>query len=190
MELRLVAVQLRAYKVTTVRGEGDIYPSDLIARDFTSSVPGMRFVGDITYLRTTEGRLYLATVIDLATRMVVGWCTDDDVSTPLVEKALAMARVHAHVKPHAVFHSDRGGHNTHHQVFRSTTPQLMSRRAWERQGSAGSTLSRNTFKCFTTGNELAAASDISHPVRNFKNFRPPRWRPETRKTNPEFVQRP
>ncbi len=47
-ELGLVAVQPRAYKVTTVRGESDIYPSDLIARDFTSSIPGMRLVGDIT----------------------------------------------------------------------------------------------------------------------------------------------
>ena len=85
-ELGLVAVQPRAYKVTTVRGEGDIYPSDLIARDFTSSVPGMRLVGDITYLRTGEGWLYLATVIDLATRMVVGWCTDDNMRTPWSRK--------------------------------------------------------------------------------------------------------
>lgn len=64
----LVAVQPRAYKVTTIRGEGDTYPSDLIARDFTSSIPGMRLVGDITYLHTGEGWLYLATVIDLATQ--------------------------------------------------------------------------------------------------------------------------
>jgi hypothetical protein len=43
---------------------------------------------------------------------------------------------------------------------------------------------------WATGNELTAASDISHPVRNSKNFRPPRWRPETQKINPEFVQKP
>ena len=107
-EMGLVTVQPRAYKVTTVRGEGDIYPSDVIARDFTSSIPGTRLVGDITYLRTGEGWLYLATVIDLATSMVVGWCTDNNMRTPLIEKALEMARLHGHVKPHAVFHSDRG----------------------------------------------------------------------------------
>ncbi len=50
----------------------------------------------------------MATVIDFATRMVVGWCTDDNMRTPLIEKALEMARLHGHVKLHAVFHSDRG----------------------------------------------------------------------------------
>ena len=83
-------------------------PRDVIARDFTSSIPGTRLVGDITYLRTGEGWLYLATVIDLATRMVVGWCTDDNMRTPLIEKALEMARLNGHVKPQAVFHSGRG----------------------------------------------------------------------------------
>lgn len=107
-ELSLEAVGPRAYKATTVRGEGDVYPSDFIARDFTSSVPGMRLVGDITYLRTGEGWLYLATVIDLDTRMVVGWCTDDNMRTPLIVEALEMARLHGHVKSNAIFHSDRG----------------------------------------------------------------------------------
>jgi transposase InsO family protein len=46
---------------------------DLIRRDFTAVMPGIRLVGDITYLPTSEGRLYLATVIDLCTREVVGW---------------------------------------------------------------------------------------------------------------------
>jgi len=69
----LEAVQPRAFRVTTVHGEDDEYPADLINRDFTSIEPGTRLVGDITYLKTAEGWLYLATVIDLATRMVVGW---------------------------------------------------------------------------------------------------------------------
>ena len=67
-ELGLRAVQPRAYRVTTVHGIDDEYPADLIARDFTSDDPGTRLVGDITYLRTGQGWLYLATVIDLATR--------------------------------------------------------------------------------------------------------------------------
>jgi hypothetical protein len=69
-ELDLRAVQPRAYKRTTVPGEDPVASPDLIGRDFdpASSAPGERLVGDITYRRTGEGWLYLATVIDLATR--------------------------------------------------------------------------------------------------------------------------
>ena len=107
-EQDLVAVQPRAFKVTTVAGEVDYMPQDLIARDFTATAPGERLVGDITYLRTGEGWLYLATVIDLCTRMVVGWQMADHMRTPLVTEALAMAKKHGHVNAGAVFHSDRG----------------------------------------------------------------------------------
>lgn len=107
-ELGLKAVQPRAYRVTTTHGEHDAYPVDLLERDFTSSKPGTRLVGDITYLRTGEGWLYLATVIDLATRMVVGWQMADHMRTSLVIDALAMARLHGHVQPAAIIHHDRG----------------------------------------------------------------------------------
>jgi putative transposase len=107
-EESLVAVQPRAYKVTTVAGETDPEIPDLIGRDFTSPAPGTRLVGDITYLRTGQGWLYLATVIDLHTRMVVGWQMADHMRTSLVTDALEMARLHGHIEPDAVFHSDRG----------------------------------------------------------------------------------
>ncbi len=107
-EQGLQAVQPRAYRVTTVHGEGDRYPEDLLDRDFTAQAPGTRLVGDITYLRTGEGWCYLATVIDLATRMVVGWQIADHMRTCLVVEALEMARLHGHVRPRALFHSDRG----------------------------------------------------------------------------------
>ena len=104
----LEAAQPRAFRVTTIHGEGDVYPADFIERDFTSSEPGTRLVGDITYLKTAEGWLYLATVIDLATRMVVGWQMADHMRASLVIEALTMARLHGHVKRKAIFHSDRG----------------------------------------------------------------------------------
>src|SRR6266496_1000012 len=68
--------------------------------------PGIRLVGDITYLKTGEGWLYLATVIDLATRMVTGWQLASHMRTSLVTDALAMAISHGHIQPGAVFHSD------------------------------------------------------------------------------------
>ena len=107
-EMGLKAVQPRAYRVTTVHGVDDEYPVDLIERDFTSQQPGTRLVGDITYLRTGQGWLYLATVIDLATRMVVGWQIADHMRTTLIVDALEMARLHGHLQPNAICHSDRG----------------------------------------------------------------------------------
>ncbi|MGM5068671.1 DDE-type integrase/transposase/recombinase [Rhodococcus qingshengii] len=100
-------MQPRVYKRTTIAGEVAAIP-DLIDRDFTAQVPGARLVGDITYLRTSEGWLYLATVIDLATRMVVGWQTAWHMRMSLIVDALQMAVTGGHVRTGAVFHSDRG----------------------------------------------------------------------------------
>ena len=107
-EAGLRACQPRAYKRTTLPGKDPVARPDLIGRDFTADAPGLRLVGDITYLRTGEGWLYLATVIDLATRMVTGWQLADHMRTSLVTDALAMAITHGHVAPGAVFHSDKG----------------------------------------------------------------------------------
>jgi putative transposase len=111
-ELGLKACQPRAYKRTTLPGAQPVDSPDLIGREFTAAVPGTRLVGDITYLKTGEGWLYLATVIDLATRMVVGWQTADHLRASLVVDALAMAKRHGHVRPGAVFHADRGAQYT------------------------------------------------------------------------------
>ena len=90
-------MQPRAYKRTTLPGQEPVDRPDLIGRDFTAAAPGQRLVGDITYLRTGEGWLYLATVIDLATRMVVGWQLAEHMRTTLVTDALQMAIDAGHV---------------------------------------------------------------------------------------------
>jgi transposase InsO family protein len=107
-ELGLRACQPRAYKRTTVPGEEPVASPDLIGRDFTAAAPGQRLVGDITYLRTGQGWLYLATVIDLATKMVTGWQLAEHMRTSLITDALEMAITHGHVALGAIFHSDRG----------------------------------------------------------------------------------
>jgi putative transposase len=111
-EAGLRACQPRAYKRTTVPGEDPVTSPDLIERDFTAQAPGQKMVGDITYLKTGEGWLYLATVIDLATRMVTGWQLAVHMRTSLVTDALAMAITHGHVQPDAIFHSDKGAQYT------------------------------------------------------------------------------
>jgi putative transposase len=118
-EAGLRACQPRAYKRTTIPGEDPAARPDLIGRDFTADVPGTRMVGDITYLRTGEGWLYLATVIDLATRMVTGWQLADHMRTSLVTGALEMAVTHGHVTPGAVFHSDKGAQYTSAECARA-----------------------------------------------------------------------
>jgi putative transposase len=120
-ELGLTAVQPRAYKRTTVPGNAPVQAPDLLERDFTADAPGQRLVGDITYLRTAEGWLYLATVIDLATRMVVGWQLAAHMRTTLVTDALRMAFHAGHVAPDAIFHSDRGTQYTSAEFDAFTT---------------------------------------------------------------------
>src|SRR3954466_1623784 len=120
-ELGLAAVQPRAYKRTTLPGNAPVTAPDLLERDFTAQAPGRRLVGDITYLRTGEGWLYLATVIDLATRMVVGWQTAAHMRTALVTDAPQMAIDAGYVGDNAIFHSDRGTQYTSAEFDAFTT---------------------------------------------------------------------
>jgi putative transposase len=85
---------------------------DLVNRDFTADVPGAKMVGDITYIPTWEGWLYLATVIDCATRKIVGWAMDDNYKTPLISSAIQMAARNLSLPEGAIFHSDRGSNYT------------------------------------------------------------------------------
>jgi putative transposase len=126
-ELGLAAVQPRAYKRTTLPGDAPAPTPDLIDRDFTATAPGQRLVGDITYLRTGEGWLYLATVLDLATRMVVGWQLAGHLRTGLVTDALQMAIDGGHVAPDAIFHSDRGTQYTSAEFDAFTTRRRIRR---------------------------------------------------------------
>lgn len=111
-ELGLVAVQPRSKKRTTIPAADAEARPDLLGRDFTADAPGCKLVGDITYLRTGEGWLYLATVIDLHNRMVVGWQMATHMRTELISDALQMAHSGGHIRPGAVFHSDRGSQYT------------------------------------------------------------------------------
>ncbi|HUG51586.1 MAG TPA: IS3 family transposase [Terrimesophilobacter sp.] len=98
----------RAFKSAKRRSGRTIDPVDLLLRDFSSLTPGTIMVGDITYVATGEGWLYVATVIDLASRAVLGYATSARMTTQLIIRAMAMAAATGHVKPGAVFHSDHG----------------------------------------------------------------------------------
>jgi putative transposase len=111
-ELRLVPCQPRPRRrCLTVQGEAGPIP-DLLGRDFTAAKPGAKMVGDITYIPTWQGWVYLATVIDCATRKIVGWAMDDNYKTPLITAAIKMAARNLKLPEGAIFHSDRGSNYT------------------------------------------------------------------------------
>jgi len=114
-QLGLVACQPRPYKVTTIADAAAAATPDLVDRDFTAEVPGTRLVGDITYLRTWEGWLYLATVLDCHSKRVLGWSMAEHMRTDLICDAITMAATNVEFAPGAVFHSDRGSQYTSEQ---------------------------------------------------------------------------
>ena len=110
--LGLVACQPRPWRPRTTR-QGAAGPiPDLVNRDFGARVPGQKMVGDITYIPTWQGWEYLATVIDCATRKVIGWAIGDNYRTPLIAKAIEMAARNIGLPDGAIFHSDRGSNYT------------------------------------------------------------------------------
>jgi putative transposase len=80
-ELGLYPCQPRPYKTTTIRGEDDPATPDLVCRDFTADKPGAKLVGDITYVRTWQGWVYVATVIDCFNNEVIGYAMADHMRT-------------------------------------------------------------------------------------------------------------
>lgn len=106
-ELGLVACQPRPFRTTTVRGAG-APATDLLGRDFTAATPGTKLVGDITYIRTWEGWLYLATVIDCFNKEVIGYAMADHMRTELVTDALDMAARNHDLADDCIMHSDHG----------------------------------------------------------------------------------
>jgi transposase InsO family protein len=99
----------KRWRKTTVADPAAEAARDLIGRHFAPCEDmDRRYVGDITYIATWEGWAYLATVIDLASRRIVGWALADHMRTELVEDALKMAFVNRAPQKGVIFHSDRG----------------------------------------------------------------------------------
>jgi putative transposase len=112
-ELGLEPCQPKPWRFSLTENDGrEKHIPDLVRRDFTAEAPGQKMVGDITYIPTWEGWVYLATVIDCYTKAVVGWAVGDDYKTPLIEKAIDMAARNHQLADDAIFHSDRGSNYT------------------------------------------------------------------------------
>lgn len=133
-QLGLVACQPRPWRHSLTEADPAAGPiPDLVCRDFTADAPGVKMVGDITYIPTWEGWVFLATVIDCCTREVIGWAMDDHYKTPLIEAAIRMAARNHYIAPKAIFHSDRGSNYTSEQ-FGKTLHELDMRQSVGRTG--------------------------------------------------------
>ncbi|WP_086019270.1 IS3 family transposase [Streptomyces ipomoeae] len=106
---------------------------DLVGRDFTADAPGEKLVGDITYIATGEGWLYLATVIDCCTKEVIGYAMDDHYQTSLISRAIRNAARNRNLSADAIFHSDRGS-NYMSAEFGRTLDRFGLRRSAGRTG--------------------------------------------------------
>ena len=104
----VIGCHRRRSRRTTVPDPTAAPADDLVKRDFTPVAPDRLYVADITYVRTWEGWLYLAVVLDAFSRRVVGWAMADHLRTELVLEALGMALWQRCPAPGAVFHSDHG----------------------------------------------------------------------------------
>jgi transposase InsO family protein len=143
-EMGLVACQPRPWRpVTTIAGDADTIP-DLVRRDFTADAPGTKLVGDITYVRTWEGWLYLATVIDCHTKACIGYAMADHMRAELVTAALDMAAANFPLAEDAIFHSDRGTQYTS-EAFAEHAAKLGLRRSVGRTGVCYDNAQAETF---------------------------------------------
>jgi putative transposase len=132
--LGLVACQPRRSRKGTTRQaarRADI--PDLVNRDFTATAPGAKMVGDITYIRTWEGWLYLALVIDCYSRKIIGWAMSENYKTPLIQHAIRMAARNIPLPAGAIFHSDRGSNYTSDE-YTATLTGLAIRQSVGRTG--------------------------------------------------------
>jgi transposase InsO family protein len=107
-EMGLQGVSPRKFRVTTNSDHAHPIAENVLARNFEASGPNEKWTADITYVWTAEGWLYLAVVMDLYSRRIVGWSTAGHLETSLCLDALAMALGHRVNVDGLIHHSDRG----------------------------------------------------------------------------------
>lgn len=124
----------RKYVVTTDSKHNLPIAPNLLNREFQPAQPDMVWAGDITYIQTDEGWLYLAAVIDLYSRQVVGWSMQPHMQTSLVTDALRMAWFRRRPEPGLIFHSDRGSQYCSH-AFQQTLNEYGMQSSMSRKGN-------------------------------------------------------
>lgn len=117
--------QVKAYKVTTKADSRHPVAPNLLDGDFTAARPDEKWLSDISYIPTQEGWLYLAAIMDLCSRRIVGWAMASRMTSSLVESALRMALHQRRPAAGLIHHSDRGSQYTGSDYQALLTSNLM-----------------------------------------------------------------
>jgi transposase InsO family protein len=160
-ELDLVACQPRPYRPTTTTPDDPGPIPDLVKRDFTAQSPGQKMVGDITYIPTREGWLYLATAIDCCTKACIGYAMADHLRSELVIDALMMAARNYPLADGAIFHSDRGSQYTS-EAFAAAADLLGIRRS---VGATGICFDNALAESFNAAVKVERVNRTVYPTR-------------------------
>lgn len=178
-EMGLITVQPRPFRTTTEPDPSAPDTVDLVKRNFTAQRPGTKVVSDITYIRTWQGWLYLASLIDCCTREVIGYAMAEHMRTELVCDAVAMAMRNGRLEADCVMHSDRGTQYTSTE-YREKLVELGLRHSVGRTGqcwdnalaeSFFATLKNERVHHMVYPTRKAAKEDIARYIELFYNHR-------------------
>jgi len=140
----LSARRKRRRVVTTKRDKTHPVAPNLLNREFTASAPNKKWVTDMTYIPTAQGWLYLAVILDLYSRMVVGWSMSSNCDGELVERALHQALARRRPKAGLMHHSDRGSQYTSH-AYQSCLEQSEILASMSRKGNCWDNAAMESF---------------------------------------------
>ena len=178
-EMGLIPVQPKPFRTTTEPDPHAPDTVDLVKRDFTAQRPGTKVVSDITYIRTWQGWLYLASLIDCCTREVIGYAMAEHMRTELVLDAVDMAMRNGRLEADCIMHSDRGTQYTSAE-YREKLVELGLRHSVGRTGQCWDNALAESFFASLKNERVhhmvyptrkAAQEDIARYIELFYNYR-------------------
>jgi transposase InsO family protein len=134
----------RKFKVTTKQGKGTRFSENLLVGKFQATRANEIWTSDITYIRTKEGWLYLAVVLDIYSRRIIGWAIQPRITSDIVLKALMMAITNRKPDKGIIFHSDRGSQYTS-EIVRSRLNLYSFRQSMSGKGNCYDNAITETF---------------------------------------------
>ena len=173
----ITARPLKKFRKTTDSNHKHPISPNLLERNFETDAPDEVWVSDITYIWTARGWVYLAIIVDLFSRRVVGWALENHMRTELVLKALEMARGHRNIAPGLIFHSDRGVQYASNE-FRKKLSELGIVQSMSRKGdcwdnavaeSFFATIKRELVRKYLWLNQKAVRAGIHEYIEVFYN---------------------
>lgn len=178
-EMGLIPLQPKPFRTTTEPDPNAPDTVDLVKRDFSAQRPGTKVVGDITYIRTWQGWLYLAVLTDCATREVIGYAMAEHMRTELVLDAVGMAMRNGRLEADCIMHSDRGTQYTSTE-YREKLVELGLRHSVGRTGQCWDNALAESFFASLKNERVhhmvyptrkAAKEDIARYIELFYNYR-------------------